>query len=271
MTPGRPSHTAEAVCFMRAAELARPEPVLRDPYAAWFLGAHYRAALAAGRPAELLFPSLQPFIACRHRFFDDAQLASDFAQLLVLGAGYDMRAYRLPERGPAFEVDFPATAARKARLLRGRELPARDLRTVPLDLGAEPLEAALAGAGFVVGAPTFFVWEGVSMYLPRAAVKSTLRTLWTLGGPGSRLVMDFWLYLDRPDLLATVHRVSAGLLHLLGEPVTFALHPEEGPDFLARHGWRAEDVADAAELERRHLRDGRRVYPASWVVAASRA
>lgn len=269
MTPNRPSRTAEAVCYMRATELARPaeDRVVDDPFAPAFLGALARTQLKTG---VIPLPLLTTYIVCRHRYMDDRWTAADVDQYVVLGAGYDMRARRFPSDRPVFEVDFPATAARKARLVRGLALPKVDVRSVLIDFQTERLEDKLIAAGFRPGVPTFFVWEGVSMYLRREAVKGTLATLRALGGPGSELVMDYWEYLDRPDFVATAHRMSAGLLHLLGEPITFALHAEEGPDFLARNGWEALDTADAATLERRYLHDGRKVYPANWVVHARR-
>ncbi|MES2644590.1 MAG: SAM-dependent methyltransferase [Myxococcota bacterium] len=283
MVPSRPSQTAEAVCYMRAAERARPAAarILDDPYAALFLGPLPRMALALGPLARaVVLPGLATYIVCRHRLIDDALLTalrrSDdrIEQVVVLGAGYDARAWRFADvlgGRPVFEVDFPATQARKERLLRGRELPAVDVRRVPIDFQVDALDAVLAKAGFVPGRPTFFVWEGVSMYLRRAAVVATLEALHALGGASSVLAMDVWFLLDAPGFTATFHRAAASGLSLLGEPVTFGLHPAEVPSFLAEHGWTAVDVADPAELARRYIRDGRRIYPATAALVATRA
>ena len=59
------------------------------------------------------------------------------------------------------------------------------------------------------------------MYLTRSAVKATLDTIRAMTAPGSELAMDFWYLLDSPDVLASAYRMSANLLSLLGEPVTF--------------------------------------------------
>lgn len=283
MVPSRPSQTAEAVCYMRAVEHARPAAVriLDDPYAATFLGPLTRAAVGLGPLSRsAVFPGLTTYIVCRHRMIDDALLAAlqrsedRIEQVVVLGAGYDARAWRFAEvlaGRPVFEVDFPATQDRKERLLRGRDLPVVDVRRVPIDFQTDALDAVLAKAGFVPGRPTFFVWEGVSMYLRRAAVVGTLTALHALGGTGSVLAMDVWFLLDDPGLAATFHRAAASALSLIGEPITFSLSPEEAPHFLARHGWETTDVADPAELARRYIRDGRRIYPANAVLVARRA
>lgn len=266
---------------MRATDQARPpaDRIVDDPYAARFLGALTRAQLGGGPLAGVLVPTLATYVLCRHRYMDDRLLEAlaggpDRApaeQVVVLGAGYDMRAYRFTTQlagRPVFEVDYPSTAARKLRLLRGQTLPEVDVRRVAIDFQTQTLDEVLGLAGFRAGAPTFFTWEGVSMYLTRAAVKNTLTTLLRIAGPGSALTMDFWQYLDAPDLAGTAHRVSAGLLHVLGEPVTFALHPEDAPDFLRRLGWTPVDVATADELGRRYVKDGRGVYAANYVVTA---
>ena len=286
MTPTTPSRTAEWVCIMRAVEnLRAPDSrVLADPYAHWFLSKPSRKWLGAVDATQravgtipLMMPGLATFVAARHRFMDDALQRAlrdpGFDQVVVLGAGYDARAWRFAEAlagRPVFEVDHPATSARKQRILQRHraELPASNVHHVQIDFETQRLQDVLAAAGFRKGGRTFFTWEGVSMYLTRAAIKGTLGTLAGLGGPGSELVMDYWQLLDHPDPVGTAHCVSAGLLHLLGEPITFALHPEEGPDFLRRNDWTALDVADAAELGRRYLKDGRLVYPATWVTHA---
>jgi methyltransferase (TIGR00027 family) len=192
---------------------------------------------------------------------------------VVLGAGYDMRAFRFAAaigRRPVFEVDYPSTASRKARVLSARaaDLSPVDVRRVSIDFQTQTLDAVLRGAGFVPGRPTFFLWEGVSMYLRRAAVQDTLRSLAALGGPGSELVMDYWSLLDTPDLRATAHRMSAGLLHFISEPVTFALHPEDGPDFVRRLGWEAVEILDSAALKAAYVQDDRGMYPAMWCLHA---
>jgi methyltransferase (TIGR00027 family) len=285
MVPNAPSQTAEAVCLMRATDQRRPpeERILDDPYAKLFLGRLARAALASweasgtlGNLAERLSPGLTTYVLTRHRFIDDklrTALAGGVEQLVLLGAGYDTRAYRFAaelDGRPVFEVDFPATSRRKDRVLSRRAdiLPRTDVRRVEIDFEVDSLEERLREAGFRTGRRTFFVWEGVSMYLTRAAVKGTLTTIRTVSAPHSELAMDFWYFLDSPDLLSTAYRMSANLLSLLGEPVAFGIHPEDVGPFLAGLGYRIADLADASELESRYVRDGRRVVPGNYLVHA---
>lgn len=291
MQQSSPSRTAEVVCLFRALEHQRRAPVriLDDPYAQRFLGratsTALRASRAAGRLAELpprLSAGLATYVLARHRFMDDAlgaALARTGAerveQVLVLGAGYDTRAWRFAEAlagRPLFEVDFPSTSKRKEQIARraATELPATSVHRVQVDFLQETFDGPLLRAGFGRGARTFVIWEGVSMYLTRSAVKATLALVHALCAPGSELVLDFWFLLDAPDHRAAAHRFSANLLHLLGEPVLFGVHPEDAGAFLAREGFALVDLADADALGARYVRDRRAVYPANFVVHAQR-
>ncbi len=273
----RPSRTAELVCLVRATDQARPvaERILDDPLAERFLGNVSKAALstlkASGRLGERaieLAPGLLTYVLCRHRFIDEhltRALDQGIRQVVLLGAGYDTRPWRLARPGVQFfEVDHPATALRKATLADSLEPVART--SVQVDFETDDLGQALREAG-LRPEPTFFVWEGVSMYLTRAAVKQTLATVLSLA-PSVELAMDLWFLLDSQDRSATLHRSGAGLLHLLGEPVTFGLHPEDAPDFLRRCGLDCLDLATPTALEARYVHDERRVYPACYAVHA---
>jgi methyltransferase (TIGR00027 family) len=280
--PVGPSRTAEVVCFARAGEAQRPAArrIVDDPYARFFLRpmalgmlSGRRAPLPlSGTPAELT-----TFVLCRHRAIDDrlaAALDSGAEQVVVLGAGYDTRAWRFAERlagRPVWEVDFPATARRKESLARrhAAELPATTLHRVEVDFERQSFADRLRAEGFVAGARTFFVWEGVSMYLTRRSVKDSLDAMRALGGAGSELVADFWYLVDSADSLSFLRRLQPNLLALLGEPVLFGIHPEDVGDFLARRSIAAREVLEAADLEARYLAgDSRRCYPAFYVAAA---
>src|SRR5262249_18802657 len=162
-------------------------------------------------------------------------------------------------------VDFPATARRKATLVRRHAdaLPDANLRRVEVDFERESFADRLTAEGFEPGAPTFFVWEGVSMYLTRRAVKDSLDAMRRLGGAGSELVADFWHLVDTTDALSFLRRVQPNLLALLGEPVLFGIHPEDAGPFLAREGITMRELLLASDLESRFLAgDSRRCHPA---------
>jgi methyltransferase (TIGR00027 family) len=192
---------------------------------------------------------------------------------VLLGAGYDMRAYRFAQslRGrPVFEVDHPATSRRKARILaRHRdELPAARVERVEVDFEVQSFRTELRRAGFSERHRTFFIWEGVSMYLTRSVVKKTLHTLRAMSAAGSQVVFDLWHLPDTHDVVSAARRFSAHFLALLGEPVTFGLHPEDAAPFLQRLGFRVQEVADAPLLRRRYFTATTHIYPTNYVVRA---
>ena len=139
----------------------------------------------------------------RTRFIDEAMeaaLAEGAGQVVILGSGFDARAYRLESARGArvFEVDEPATLAAKRERIEARlgAMPAH-VSLVAMDFERDDLAERLAAAGFAAGEPSFFIWEGVTGYLSAEAVDATLRELAALGAPGSRVVFT---YLDAEAL-----------------------------------------------------------------------
>lgn len=289
--PEGASRTAEIVCFFRALETHRdaPKRALEDPYAEAFLDPIWRMAarsplsrLAFSSPLGWTLPlsaatMLQGFVAVRHRTMDD-QLATFLethaeSQVVILGAGYDTRAMRFADRlkgRTIIEVDFPATQERKRKLIDER-LPQANAHVaayLPVDFLHDVLGEALDKPPFTKGMTTFWVWEGVPMYLTEDAVGKTLETLSALSGAGSELVCDMWARPRGRGLDAAARRIGAEMLARIGEPLLFSLNPEDAPAFFAKHGWRTLDVADGQTLSQRW---GRTIFPDNSVVHAIKA
>ena len=271
----------------RALEHLQPEPkrVVDDPYAHLFLSRASRTALAAwsgsltGRALRRLGRTGTTYVPLRHRFIDDhlvASLDEGAEQVVLLGAGYDTRAYRFADRlagRPVFEVDLAPISRAKAETIakHAEEFPSANVVRVEIDFETDALDATLAAAGLRVGARTFFTWEGVPMYLTRAAVKATLDAVWAMSGPGSVIAHDMWHLVDDPGVLGTARRLAPGALSFIGEPVTFGIHPEEMDHFLGRHGFRLIDIAVGDELRARYAAGQRALVDASvYVLAAER-
>src|SRR3954451_12288544 len=127
-TSNRPSLTAQAVTLYRALEMRRPshDRIVSDSYAQLFLNPALRAAttgLGLALPAIDIAErnsttGLSTYVLCRHRFIDDhlsAALDDGVEQVIILGAGYDSRAYRFADQldgRPVFEVDLPPLSRR---------------------------------------------------------------------------------------------------------------------------------------------------------------
>jgi methyltransferase (TIGR00027 family) len=256
------------VTAARALEYLKPaaERVVDDPWAELFLSPATRQALAvwSGGFTRQVFRRLGPtgtsYVPLRHRFIDDhllAALEGGVRQVVLLGAGYDTRAYRFADQlngRPVFEVDLAAISRAKAdRIARNSErFPRTNVVRVEIDFESQSLTDVLPAAGLAVGTPTFVIWEGVPMYLTRAAVKATLGAVHQLCGDGSRIAHDMWHLVDDPSPLGTARRTAPSALSLIGEPVTFGVHPEDYEHFLRRHGFRLVDLAFPSDLQARY-------------------
>ena len=148
-------------------------------------------------------------------------IAGGATQLVILGAGYDGRAWRMPELAgvKVFEVDHPATQNDKRAHLA--ELPPATgiVSFVPIDFEREPLGVALDRAGHDRSSPTCWIWEGVVMYLTRDAMHATLASVADRSAPASTLIVNY-------------HRLHRRLLarlifRLIGEPQISAWTLEE--------------------------------------------
>ena len=131
-------------------------------------------------------------MAVRTRFFD--KFFSDAAkagvrQAVILAAGLDTRAYRLPwpAGSVVYEVDQPQVIEFKTRTLAGLgAAPTADRRAVGVDL-RDDWPAALRDSGFDTDRPTAWIAEGLLGYLPPDAQDRLFDNITTLSASGSRL------------------------------------------------------------------------------------
>jgi methyltransferase (TIGR00027 family) len=258
------------MAFFRAMESRRPagRRLFSDLLAPDVLDRRLRAAAAlSGVPlvggavpwfVDRRWPGPRPSAVARTKVIDDwlvAALATGLDQLVLLGAGYDSRPYRIPgaDEIAAFEVDHPATQPRKRELLEARfgSVPAH-ARLVPLDFERGSLGDALAEAGFRTGARTFTVWEGVASYLTAEAVDATLRWVAASGGPGSRVALT---YVHRGLIDGSVDFPHSGpwveSVRRAGEPFVFGFDPAALPDHVRPLGLEmVEDLSTTEALAR---------------------
>jgi methyltransferase (TIGR00027 family) len=196
MQPGQPSLTALGAARLRAAhQVLDNASIFPDPLALRILGDNVEVVLDHAR-AHTSGPRLRWFIAARSRIAEEALTAAVNAgatQLVVLGAGLDTLAYRTPlaDRLRIFEVDLPATQARKRDMLAVAGIAVPDALTyVGVDFERETLPEALKAAGFAAAERSFFSWLGVVPYLTEAAIFSTLGYVAGLPG-GGEVVFDY--------------------------------------------------------------------------------
>src|SRR4051812_22745557 len=192
------SRTAEHVALFRALETRRRDRLFADEHAIRFLSARYRWLVLAARVPPLgqgiariidhRYPGgPRTSAVARTRLIDDLLAEADPEQVLLLGAGYDSRAHRIPGMPPTYEVDHPVTQQAKRQRVADRP----HVHYVAVDLDSGSLVTALDG---FPPKRTAVVWEGVTNYLTERAVDTTFRDLATITAPGSTVVFT---YVDR--------------------------------------------------------------------------
>jgi methyltransferase (TIGR00027 family) len=283
MIPSQTSRTAELVALHRAAHqlLDRP-PVLHDPLAIDILGSETAAAIRADPQrfeTDRHARYLRAFVAVRARLAED-QLArvreAGVEQYVVLGAGLDTSAYRIPRPElplRIWEVDHPATQAWKQERLREAGVAISNAVTfVAIDFEHQTLPEVLAAAGFDPSAGALFSWLGVVPYLTRSVILSTLGYLSGATQRGGGVVFDYSL---APEVLTLRQRAVFEALgervRSAGEPFQSAFDPAELISQLNSLGFQfAEDFSTEA-LNTRYLAgrtDGLRVGQLAHVMWA---
>jgi methyltransferase (TIGR00027 family) len=278
MRAGKPSRTAVQNALFRALEARRPVAarVADDPQAVAFLSPEFRALAEGARLPPVRrriesfidrrWPCVRPGVVARTRLIDETVRGElpGTDQVLILGAGFDSRPYRLEDmaRTTVFEVDHPDTQRVKRRVLVRRGENVDRVRFVPVTFGSDDPAERLTDAGFRADVRSLVLWEGVTNYLDPTSVAETFGFLAVALTAGSPVVFT---YVDRAmldgsaDFAGSVTTMKA--VAKVGEPFTFGLAPDEVPAYLAKAGfdlvWDTR-VSDAA----------RRYYPSEGSPAA---
>ena len=233
--------------------------VVDDPYARRMLGPGVSAAYRIARRWPSRVPSLPVTLAglAGRVLWHDREVRravdSGIDQVVVVGAGFDSRAWRLGlEAVDVFELDHPATQAVK----RSRA-PGAGPVYVAADLTVTNLVAALDDAGLDLTRPAVYVLEGLTMYLSEADVRRHLADLASAGVAGTRLSTDFY---PPPDIGSAVHRRQDRAQALArtgsGEGFGVLLARERAVDLVVDCGWTLDAVSGAREAARALVPDG---------------
>jgi methyltransferase (TIGR00027 family) len=249
--------TALAVAAGRAVETSRPDPLVVDPFAADLVAAaRSRVDMPTRWPEDpaAASPLVQPlllasiYIGMRTRFIDDFLREGATPQTVILGAGLDTRAFRLPWPAGAriFELDSANVLDFKDSVLHGlAATPGADRTTLDVDL-AQPWQDSLQAAGFDPWQPATWIVEGLLPYLDAAGQRAVLDDLAALSAPGSRTVIERAVPLPKTeDLDAQLQEFS----RTTGLPMSDLLARADPPDpvaVLEAAGWhcRRHTVAD---------------------------
>lgn len=273
MVEQRGSATALSVAGMRAIESEKPEGerLFCDPFADRFAGEDGRRFAAKARE---IIPEIIRRIAIRTRFIDDyvkSCFRDGIAQLVIFGAGYDSRAYRI--EGPkgkvrAFEIDHPATASRKRKkveeVLCGLPGHVSYISIDFLEEGYGDLETRLRAAGYDPTLPTLFILEGLISYLDEESVHQLLHFIASFSGAGSSVVLNYTDLEKRGEKFSRLMEQNARG----GEPLTFNVNPARLEEMLGRWGFHTIATHSLAELELRYYGENQMEEQAHYFTTA---
>jgi methyltransferase (TIGR00027 family) len=219
----KPSTTAEGMALVRAIEASRPEGerICYDPVAGSLVNgtkvALSKLVIESGIYDRFFAPEMGAieFITTRERYIDDflkARLSEGLDQVVILGAGFDTRAYRIAgiEKTRVLEVDHPATQEAKLKRLKKAIDPLPGHVTfVPVDFNTQRLAERLFTNGYDERGKTLFIWQGVTMYLTQEGVDSTLAFIANHSGPGSAVIFDYFYNETLRDMkMKTARRIT---------------------------------------------------------------
>ena len=262
--------TAQGVAKQRLIETiaGADKRVINDPYADSFvigsgfiklMGHKFNAWLS-----EKLAPGFHEHLIARTKFIDELiqkRSVNGTEQYVILGAGYDSRAHRLelPSSLKIFEVDQPEVSDNKLAKLP-KELPNSDNVTyVNIDFSYQSLTEQLIGAGFDQKKPTIFTLEGVSQYITKEAVSSTIKELASLTRDTNSIF--FMSYVDElldknpeacfgegyPNPVKKASLIK-GLSAKVGEPWISFYNGAEIEDLLSQNGYSIEESVTLEDL-----------------------
>jgi methyltransferase (TIGR00027 family) len=256
------SSTARYMALFRALETARrSDRLFEDRFAIRFLSITWRAMLNIARTFEATH-LIEHAIdkrgtgawssgVARTRLIDNwigEAAAAGARQVVLLGAGFDCRAHRLPRLAkiPTFELDRLQLLEEKRKRLGGSAVATHPhLHYIPIDFLRDDIGARLSANAFVQNTRTLVL---VTNYLNADAVANVFDLVAKICAPGSRIIFTYVHAgvldggFEAPGLDILFTRLAAS-----NESWTFGFRPEELGEYLRRHGLHLVDDLGAAE------------------------
>lgn len=278
---GLPSRTAVLTAAARALGSREPDESVRNPdwLADRLIGASELALIAEHPIGRVLDREFDAAIAdpdvfgftwlmlVRTRCIDEwmrRAIERGATQLVILAAGFDTRAHRFKDalqQVAVYEIDHPATQEYKRRRVDAAlGSDAAGVSYAPVDLSREPLAKVLRRAGVDRSRKTYFICEGLSMYVPEDGMKQTLRAIGDFA-PGSAVMLE---YLNRSGVDLMMKYPSGMLRNAIdwGEPFVFGVPDGEDVSFFGEFGLTVADTLKIGSPEsiRRYAMRGDGTY-----------
>lgn len=240
-----------------------------DHLAEYFLPPHFRFFIKFKKirantknKFNQFLPGLHKYMMARTAYFDavfiDA-LANNTPQIVLLGAGYDSRAYRFARLNKAtkiIELDIAPTQTRKKKCLKkaSTAMPAQ-VNHVPINFNKESIKHVLENAGYDERLKTLFLWEGVSYYLEADPVAATLEFVAQTAHHESVIAFDYVVTIcqENRDLYGATEFLHTMQERHGSEALMFAIDEGETASFLAQLGLKMVAHLNNVEIERAYL------------------
>jgi len=270
-----PRKMALQIAGLRANEthLTEDERVFQDPYAEYFFDDNIRELFQdpARVKSELakyeeMMPGVNGAIVARIKFIDEYLIrciSEGLEQLVIIGAGYDTRAYRLEkvkENVTVFEVDHPVTQEVKRDKIKQifGELPGHVIYT-PVVFGEDRLDQKLFEKGYRPKKTNLFILEGLLMYIPPPAVDGLLAFIAKTSGSGSSFVADYFStpVVDGRSPLKEA-RVLRQFVQNEGSSLFFGIDEEDIEKFFTKRGFEQVESISTAECKEKYFSNASR-------------
>lgn len=289
MHESKHSRTATTAAAPRALESQKPEDsrICYDPFAQKFLSPSFTLfgetrvpKLLANWMYNRILPGFFGYIVARTRHIDEILIQcikNGLEQLVILGAGFDSRAYRFKQleiKTKVFEVDHPATQQIKIKKLKEifDSLP-KHVFFVPINFAEQHLNKRLIESGFESNINTLFIWEGVTYYLTPEEIDITLSSVVDNSQSGSSIIFDYThsSVVDGSCIHKEAKMFSKGA-ESYREPLRFGIHEGSIESFLKQRGFGQINNVSNEWLKQHYftgINKNRRITPIFEIVQAT--
>ena len=265
----KPSGTARGTALLRtiANKEFDDEKLGSDYLAEYFLPFLLKFLIKAkgirARVKNKIPLGMYEYLIARTAYFDNLfvnALNKNIPQIVLLGAGYDTRAYRFAKLNNStkiIELDAPTTQNRKKKCLGKSKIEiSSNVVFASINFNRESLKIVLEKAGYDSNKETLFLWEGVSYYLEPESVNATLELVRNYSHNESIIAFDYVI-----SVPIEKHHNYYGVIELVqymanrhpNERGKFAIEEEKIESFLEQQGLKMVENLKNREIENRFL------------------
>jgi methyltransferase (TIGR00027 family) len=205
-------------------------------------------------------PGVYGLQVCRTKFIDDRlneAINTGITQIVILGAGLDTRGYRInyPKETKIYEVDLPVLQNKKMEIIKKHfgTMPS-NIEYVPIDFNTQYLGEVLSEKNFDFCKPSFFIWEGVTQYIPEDAVRRTLEFIAEAPG-GSQIIFTYVLrsVIEKKSLIGGSEFLMTSM-EAGDHGWKFGISPDEVREFIRPYGLELVKSGEPEYFERVYLK-----------------